>query len=201
MRYKGHKYTWFTNRQANEFTKERLDRVMANLHFNSLFQDIQVHTIAACTSNHNSPFVNIKTNSSEERGKERVFRHEYSWRKKSDCQDLISAEWTQDISNGSTIESMTTNLQKCKNKLINWIRSQQQATRGVMEAKKEKLSHLQQRNNVEDLHEIQQIKKGSVLYAGGGESKMAVKSKSKLVTIWGQKHKLFSKVSFPKKEN
>jgi endonuclease/exonuclease/phosphatase (EEP) superfamily protein YafD len=50
--YKGARFTWTNCRQGGGFTKERLDRALANAEWRTLYQEVTVHILAARSSDH-----------------------------------------------------------------------------------------------------------------------------------------------------
>jgi endonuclease/exonuclease/phosphatase family metal-dependent hydrolase len=58
--FNGSRYTWSNKRHDDYFTKERLDRVVANMEFASLFPRLCVEVIAAGTSDHGPLFCSLQ---------------------------------------------------------------------------------------------------------------------------------------------
>jgi endonuclease/exonuclease/phosphatase (EEP) superfamily protein YafD len=49
----GPKYTWSNGRSGRDFTRERLDRAVANNNWSMLFDVVEVNVLARSSSDHN----------------------------------------------------------------------------------------------------------------------------------------------------
>jgi endonuclease/exonuclease/phosphatase family metal-dependent hydrolase len=79
MGFKGSKYTW-TNRQSDgTFTKERLDRAMANKEWRSMFKEVVVHVLAGRTSDHKPLLIECTEKGEEKVRGKRGFKFEAKW--------------------------------------------------------------------------------------------------------------------------
>ncbi len=50
--FRGPKFTWWNGRQGEDFTRERLDRAVANPEWNQLFNAAEVEVLANSVSDH-----------------------------------------------------------------------------------------------------------------------------------------------------
>lgn len=62
----GSKFTWSNAREDGGFTKERLDRALANLEWCEVFHEGEVQILAACSSDHKSVLVNFIRSSDDD---------------------------------------------------------------------------------------------------------------------------------------
>jgi exonuclease III len=74
-------YTWSNKRHDDYFTEERLDRMVANLEFASLFPRLCVEVIAARTSDHAPLFCSLQGFTGGQRMGRKIFRFEAWWQK------------------------------------------------------------------------------------------------------------------------
>ncbi|GLT71972.1 hypothetical protein SLA2020_439500 [Shorea laevis] len=75
--FQGPKFTWNNSISGYHFTKERLDRAIANKEWCELFLAADVSVEAARTSDHSPVLLTLKKSS--ETYKKRGFRFEASW--------------------------------------------------------------------------------------------------------------------------
>jgi hypothetical protein len=75
------KFTWCNGRSGDDFTMERLDRVVANVGWTNLFDVVKVRVLARCISNHNPLLVSFSNTRDIKWNKSRFFKYEASWSK------------------------------------------------------------------------------------------------------------------------
>ncbi|XP_059446420.1 uncharacterized protein LOC132177967 [Corylus avellana] len=120
--YKGSRFTWNNGKEDENFTKERLDRAMANQEWCSMFGEYEVRILAARSSDHKPLLVRFGTFSKVRQRKRRGFRFEASWTVENDFQEIVQEAWGE--GNGVTqgLESMRSRLDRCQHVLERWDR-------------------------------------------------------------------------------
>ena len=80
--FKGPKFTWNNGREGDAFTKERLDRAVANPEWRMKFVDVEIVVLAMRSSNHHPLLILMHEEQFIARHRSRPFRMETSWAKK-----------------------------------------------------------------------------------------------------------------------
>jgi hypothetical protein len=119
----GSPFTWSNRRSDDTFTKERLDRAVANPEWCSLFPIFSVEVLAARTSDH-SPIL-VSSSSNPRRGQSRGsagsgFKLEASWLNDVECGDIIRSAWFSCPSFDSPVEGIQHRLAVCRRALLDW---------------------------------------------------------------------------------
>jgi hypothetical protein len=118
--YTGSKYTWFNCRQDAGFTKERLDRAVANIGWCNLFKKVEVYILAARTSDHKPLIITCSDIEGDHAHSKCGTKFEARWLLDGEAGDIIANAWTDDIVGGSTIQMVQQRLEKCKGDLRRW---------------------------------------------------------------------------------
>lgn len=86
---KGPKFTCFNHRQGEGFTKEKLDRSLANPKGMEIFSSFYCHVLSALKSNDSPLFISI-TSRNEIHGKKAfIFRYEAGWDLYDNCTKVV----------------------------------------------------------------------------------------------------------------
>ncbi|KAF5477414.1 hypothetical protein F2P56_004054 [Juglans regia] len=100
--WRGAKFTWSNRHEDSSFTKERLDRALANKEWKKIFTVSSVETMTALCSDHSPIFLDCKSGyGSGYRRSYNQFKYDASWSKEEVCTDLISNEWLKRADCGS----------------------------------------------------------------------------------------------------
>jgi hypothetical protein len=91
--YVGPKYTWCNGRRGLDFTRERLDRAVANSEWCFLFNVVEVEVLVQCSSDHNSVQVTLSNSQDWTWKKSRAFHYEASWAKHKEHGGIIKQVW------------------------------------------------------------------------------------------------------------
>ncbi|GLT53432.1 hypothetical protein SLA2020_267020 [Shorea laevis] len=85
--FNGSKFTWCNYREDSSFTKERLDRAVANLSWCEQFQDVDVQVLATHNSDHCPLFLYSGSPTAEETERSDHFKFEASWMVNEACNE------------------------------------------------------------------------------------------------------------------
>ncbi|GLT65301.1 hypothetical protein SLA2020_377400 [Shorea laevis] len=140
--FRGSKYTWNNGRDAAHFTKERLDRAIANLEWCSLFHAVDVSVLAARTSDHKPLLVKFSS-ALGRRVQHRSFKFEAKWNTDAACGDLIHSVWGEPELSTNSMQSAQLKLQRCQQALKAWSSSKYGHASSVLKAKTQRLTFLQ----------------------------------------------------------
>lgn len=140
--YRGPKYTWINCRDENQFTKERLDRVVANQSWCDLYREVDVVVGAALSSDHSPLFINLLGGVYGLQRQKR-FRYEAQWESETKCQDIISQAWEDWGSTTDTWQNLVRRIERCKKGLQKWHNAEVGLPKRSLENKMKLLSEVQ----------------------------------------------------------
>jgi len=123
--FSGPMYTWCNWRSDGTFTKERLDRAVANLEWCSIFPMFSVLIMVARSSDHNPMLVSFFGCLSEKQAQfpsSRRFKFEASWENDVECNEVINMAWKADPTELQPLEGIQVRLAECQRALSNWNR-------------------------------------------------------------------------------
>jgi hypothetical protein len=145
--FKGPKYTWSNGCIGGDYTRERLDRVVATSEWRAMFDAMEVQVMANRSSDHHPLFVNF--NDTKIFGKRffKPFRVEASWSVKEDFKDVVKSAWTASAGRGDRWEKINGKLNNCKRSIKRWVRKNVQAAAGTIQSKTKELELLQKEND------------------------------------------------------
>lgn len=84
--WRGNKFTWSNQHVDETFTKERLDKVVANPCWAQIFRKYWVEVLTGRSSNHRPLLLIMNKKGMKAWRGRKVFRYEASWAKEEDCQ-------------------------------------------------------------------------------------------------------------------
>ncbi|CAN0925275.1 hypothetical protein LINGRAHAP2_LOCUS34659 [Linum grandiflorum] len=87
----GHQFTWWKSKGTPEAVEERLDRVVANAAWHTLYPYAKLVNMVASASDH-SPLV-LYTNREPPRGQQRLLRFENWWKKETLLKPFVEKVW------------------------------------------------------------------------------------------------------------
>jgi hypothetical protein len=145
--FSGSMFTWSNRRADGNFTKERLDRAMANPEWCSIFPSFSVLIMVARTSDHSPILVSFSSRDMERQCQgsfRRGFKFEASWTNDMECGDVISSAWNNGITNVIPSEGIQMRLSACQRALLNWSRHKYGKVEDNIKRKSVQLAALQQ---------------------------------------------------------
>jgi hypothetical protein len=89
---RGSVFTWNNGKEGDDFTKEKLDRVVANHAWHNLFPNVDSSVELVLFSNH-LPLTIYLSGSMGGRRKGRCFRYEAGWGDNHECKEVIKKIW------------------------------------------------------------------------------------------------------------
>lgn len=112
------KFTWSNRRRDQNFTKERLDRVMANKEWCEKFKDAEVFVLPARSSDHKPLLLSVHNRCRLYGPKRRSFKFEASWTLDEECNDVIKATWERRTNENNILQIVSYKLQRCQHTFI-----------------------------------------------------------------------------------
>ena len=120
--FKGVKYTWSNGWFGDEFTKERLDRVVVNSEWRNLWVDSEVQVLANRSSDHHPILVQLNANKEFGYWRGKPFRVETTWAMRPDFKEVIKTGWTAGINRRNKWANVKGKLEQCKKTIQVWVR-------------------------------------------------------------------------------
>ncbi|KAF5472655.1 hypothetical protein F2P56_009354 [Juglans regia] len=154
--WRGNKFTWSNEHEDDTFTKERLDRTVANPSWAYLHKDYWVEVLAGRCSDHRPLLLSSsKKGRNIWRGK-KVFRYEVGWAKDEECEGVIRREWDRREERGKQTMNLMNLLDNCSKALGMW-NNQNKVNR--VKVIKEKTEYLKKLQDDEGRHNSAEIKR------------------------------------------
>jgi hypothetical protein len=92
----GSQFTWSNRRSDDYFTRERLDRAVANSEWCNIFPRVSVLVLAARTSDHSPLIVSSHGRLIGRTPYRRSFKFEALWGEEAECAEIINLAWNED---------------------------------------------------------------------------------------------------------
>ncbi|XP_042954598.1 uncharacterized protein LOC122291011 [Carya illinoinensis] len=135
----GNKFTWSNCHEDESFTKERLDRAIANVDWKSLYPMHTVETLPAICSDHSPILLDFSIERCSFRRWHHFFKYEASWNNEEGCSEVVAEAWNKRMGERSRMEGLMRKLETTQRKLSQWSRN---LNRDRIEAIKEKTHQL-----------------------------------------------------------
>jgi len=103
-------FTWSNGRMDDTFTRERLDRAVANSEWCSIFPIVSVLILVARTSDHNPMVVKFQESPPERCSVQRGFKFEACWMKDGESLDVIKGAWCNRVEGGVSMRAIQNRL-------------------------------------------------------------------------------------------
>lgn len=118
--FMGSKFTWGNRRSDATFTKERLDRAVANIDWCHRYPVVKVTVLAGRTSDHSPLYMEYSEQPQERHSYKRSFKFEDSWHTDLECKEVIKLAWESDILGGASMDDVQRRLTACQLELSRW---------------------------------------------------------------------------------
>ncbi|XP_041009372.1 uncharacterized protein LOC121253428 [Juglans microcarpa x Juglans regia] len=118
--WRGDKFTWSNKHDNETFTKERLDRAVANLRWKEIYKEGWVEVLTAKCSDHKPLLLSMNQVLSIAWRRRRMFRYEARWSLEEDCEEVIKNVWTTRQARGDSAKSLQKLLEDSKGAFVKW---------------------------------------------------------------------------------
>jgi exonuclease III len=156
--YSGPKYTWTNGRHGTDFTKERLDRAVANGEWCSIFPDVEVSVLARRSSDHNPIFINFDSKSRDGRRRKGIFRYDARWSKIEGTKNIIKKLWRPKQRDENPWTRVKLNLSSCRQSLKNSVKKYELSNEEAIRRKTAALEKLQSKEGEPDFKAEDEVK-------------------------------------------
>ncbi|XP_059458992.1 uncharacterized protein LOC132188495 [Corylus avellana] len=157
--YRGPKYTWTNCKEDKQFTKERLDRVIANRSWCDLNREVDVVVGAALSSNHSPIFINLLGGVYGQQG-QKLFRYEAHWESETKCHEIITQAWEDWGTQIDPWQNLGRRIERCKKGLQKWNNAEVGQPKKLMENKMKLFREMQDEWRWKQWAKIEWLKHG-----------------------------------------
>ncbi|KAF5454153.1 hypothetical protein F2P56_023837, partial [Juglans regia] len=118
--WRGNKFTWCNRHEDESFTKEKLDRAIANCIWRAKYPKVSVETSLAVCSDHNPILLQCSSDRPSIHSFHTFFQYEASWNKEDGCSVVVSEAWQGRNGMESGLDRVISKLETTKNGLKQW---------------------------------------------------------------------------------
>ncbi|XP_042952312.1 uncharacterized protein LOC122289407 [Carya illinoinensis] len=118
--WKAMMYTWTNQHTDDTFTKERLDRVVANPSWLEIFKERVVETLTARQSDHKPILLALFENKPHIRNRRRLFRFEAKWSLDEEGGRVVEDAWKRTLETKNLLIKVQRKLKACSGDLLRW---------------------------------------------------------------------------------
>jgi hypothetical protein len=141
--FSGPKFTWCNGRSGEEYTRERLDRALANQVWTALYNVVEVNVLPRYSSDHHPLLVDFSHTQDVRWEKSTMFKYEASWAKQKGHQEVIKKVWRVKQRHINPWENIQSNLSGCRRSLKQWLRKQGNSVEEKIQKLEEDLNKIQ----------------------------------------------------------
>ncbi|XP_042956310.1 uncharacterized protein LOC122292152 [Carya illinoinensis] len=152
-------FTWSNNRKEDEFTKERLDRAMANNNWMHCFTESYCQVIPAIKSDHSPLLIHVENTASRRPCNTHLFRFEAAWNMKDGISNIIREAWVKVAVGDDAVTSMHKRILNCSLALKRWKGAASNKATGDIKRKMKELEVLQDTNQGDQVEAITLLQK------------------------------------------
>ncbi|KAJ1392784.1 Ribonuclease H-like superfamily [Sesbania bispinosa] len=129
----GSKYIWSNNRRGDQEVKEKIDRVLTNFEWRTLYPHAEALAVPPISSDHTPIILDIKP----EGYNHQDFKFEAYWQDHDQCQNIIQESWKPNAQEESHWDQLLSRVKNCSKGLSKWSKSTfKQANREIFKLKK-----------------------------------------------------------------
>ncbi|XP_042980139.1 uncharacterized protein LOC122310310 [Carya illinoinensis] len=144
LRWKGCKFTWSNRHEDQTFTKERLDRAVANCWWKDLFKNREVEVLTVRQSDHKALLMSMDKDEGMNKKRRRIFRFEAKWTLEEDGGAIIEDVWKRRVSLQNLMGQVQQKLSRCQRELLHWSFQRRQNAEILIKEKTERLKEEQE---------------------------------------------------------
>jgi exonuclease III len=173
----GPKYTWFNGKQGADFTKERLDRAVANGDWCELHHEMEVVVGVTLCSDHLPIFVSIKGRITKPKYP-RKFRYEAGWELRAKCRELVASKWDfQQFNDANPWHQLGGKMAECRRVLSRWQHEELERPQRQLAEQSKRLALLYDAENERDVERAIGIQKDLKIFMEQEEIKWRQRAK------------------------
>ncbi|KAG6676484.1 hypothetical protein I3842_15G153700 [Carya illinoinensis] len=177
IHHQGHHFTWSNNRRGKDFTKERIDRALANKEWHELFSSATCTALAAIQSDHSPLSITLKNSVKVNRQEARCFRYEVAWDLKEDCKKVVEYSWKGTSLGLEGAKIVRQRLSDCQRSLSQWNQIEKMMKQKDINQAVRRIRHLQETGTGNHITEMQGLQRDVELSMATEEMKWRQRAK------------------------
>lgn len=156
--WKGDRFTWSNLHADESFTKERLDRAVANPEWREEYKESWVEVLVSSTSNHKLLLVHVQKQKEVVGVKRRSFKYEANWALEDDCELVIKTTWKKEAERRNPSNKVVKLLDNIKVAFQKWSKKLKNGGKRDIDEKSKLLQRLQEDENRSNANQIRRVK-------------------------------------------
>lgn len=144
---------------TNTFTKEKLDRLVDNVHWSKLYNSIRVENLVSRCSNHKPLMVSCNNQPYGMNRRGRLFKLEASWNLEKGFGAWVNQYWKNWGGQNNPVSKVQQQLDECQKSLWRWSSLVHRGRAKDIRYKSKKLKDLQDLEDPSALEDINQLQK------------------------------------------
>ncbi|XP_042982759.1 uncharacterized protein LOC122311987 [Carya illinoinensis] len=148
--YKGNGFTWCNQHADSSFTRERLDRGVANGEWISKFNVTVVENMVARTSDHSPVLLKLLEGNLGTRRRVKLFKYEAKWATIEGCDQVVEGVW-RERGSGLSMQKLQRALTACSGALVRWSKMKEKEEGKNIKEKTAQLEELYNREVPQDV--------------------------------------------------
>ncbi|XP_042942831.1 uncharacterized protein LOC122277013 [Carya illinoinensis] len=150
-------FTWSNRHSDTTFTKERLDRYVANTQWRELFKGVRVEGLTGRCSDHLPILLTMMGKEEKQCKRKFPFRFEVGWIKEDKCEQLVRQGWNRKGFMGDPIRRVSAMLEACKGGLVGWFKNKDRDRANDIEKLTEKIQKVQEYEGPQNTEELRYL--------------------------------------------
>jgi hypothetical protein len=151
MGYSGSLFTWSNERHDSSFTKERLDRGVANGSFALLFPQLLIEVLPARCSDHAPLLVHLQDQRNCRRDRQRPFKYEVWWQAYANFPRVVRTVWRVKMPGRDSWSNVKSKLMSSQSACRQWRKTRSDPTEALISQKTSALGVLLEEADEESL--------------------------------------------------
>ncbi|XP_035546588.1 uncharacterized protein LOC118348634 [Juglans regia] len=157
--WKGDKYTWSNKHEDETFTKERLDRAVANIKWKENHSDGWVEVLVARCSDHRPILLHMNQEHGKQGRHKKLFRFEAGWSLDESCEEVINSVWKERLRGREPSLGLNFKLNETREALVRWSKQRVSDHKKALAEKSELLKELQKNEGSHNIATIKVLQK------------------------------------------
>ncbi|XP_042948853.1 uncharacterized protein LOC122281421 [Carya illinoinensis] len=154
---RGNGFTWCNQHADSSFTRERLDREVANGVWISKFNLTIVENMVARTSDHSPMLLKMLEGTQGVRRRVRLFKYEAKWAMMEGCDQVVEGVW-RERGSGLLMQRIQRVLITCSGALVRWSKMKEKEEGKTLKERTVQLEELYSREGPQDVRRVKLLR-------------------------------------------
>ncbi|KAG7943393.1 hypothetical protein I3843_15G036000 [Carya illinoinensis] len=155
--WNGQKFTWSNRHEDSTYTKERLDRALADRKWKAEFSEHKVEVLPAICSDHSPILLHCISGRGREKQFLYNFKYEVNWSREEGCKELIADVWANTCGVGNNSQKVQKKLEACSQRLKQWSKNLIRDRNRNIREKTNEIKRMQRFENAGNVSQIKAI--------------------------------------------